>query len=136
MRDLRIGCIVALVIALCACTSIPRSGCRPGEQLHVMETIYFGTEKPGGAVTMEEWRNFVDLVVTPRFKQGLTSWDASGQWQGSNGVIERESTHVLQIVHSGTDQNESAIREIIAEYKVRFDQEAVLRVRFNACVSF
>lgn len=101
-----------------------------------MESIYFGTEKPGGAVTREEWRDFVDREVTPRFKQGFTSWDAAGQWLGANGVIARESTHVLQIVHSETDQNESAIREIIAEYKARFGQEAVLRVRFNACVSF
>ncbi|MCI0657367.1 MAG: DUF3574 domain-containing protein [Acidobacteria bacterium] len=23
----------------------------------------------------------------------MTSWEASGQWQGANGVIEREASH-------------------------------------------
>jgi Protein of unknown function (DUF3574) len=101
-----------------------------------MEAMYFGTARPGGVVTREEWRDFVNRVVTPRFPQGMTTWEASGQWQAATGTIQREASHVLQLVHPDTEKTELAVSEIIAEYKAQFQQEAVLRVRSNACSSF
>ncbi len=101
-----------------------------------MEAMYFGTAKPDGMVTPEEWRAFIERVVTPRFPQGLTSWEASGQWQRASGVIERERSHVLHLVHPGTEKSELAISEIVSKYKTEFRQDAVLRVRSRACVSF
>lgn len=101
-----------------------------------MEAMYFGAAKPGGRVTPEEWREFVHRVVTPRFPQGLTSWEASGQWQGATGVIEREASQVLHLVHPDSEKSELAVKEVISKYKAEFGQEAVLRVRSRACVSF
>jgi hypothetical protein len=101
-----------------------------------MESMYFGTARPGGIVTPEEWREFVNQVVTPRFPQGLTSWEASGQWQAVTGVIEREASHVLHLVHPDTEESELAVNEVMSKYKAEFQQEAVLRVRSSACMSF
>ncbi len=101
-----------------------------------MDLLYFGTARPGGVVTPEEWSKFVDRLVTPRFPQGLTSWEAAGQWQTGTGMVEREASHVLSVVHPDTEESERAIREIASKYKAEFQQEAVLRVRSRACMSY
>ncbi|PCO16625.1 hypothetical protein CQA18_26060, partial [Enterobacter hormaechei] len=33
-------------------------------------------------ISAAEWQTFVDSQVTPRFKDGLTVFDAKGQWLG------------------------------------------------------
>jgi hypothetical protein len=43
---------------------------------------------------------------------------------------------VLQIIHPDAGADERAVEEIVREYRARFEQEAVLRVRATACVSF
>jgi len=129
---------VTLVLALCvgACASHAGLSCQPGERLAVIDSLYFGTAMPQGVVTPEQWREFVERVVTPRFPQGLTSWEATGQWQAAPGAVVRESTHVLQIAHADTRESETAIVDIIGSYKSQFRQEAVLRVRAIGCTSF
>ena len=124
-----------LLFSSCA-TNSWTSRCGPGEQPAVMDSLYFGTAKPGGEVTAAEWQRFVATVITPRFPKGITSWNASGQWQNAAGRLERENSHVVHIVHAASSDADKAIREIIADYKKRFRQEAVLRVRSPACISF
>jgi Protein of unknown function (DUF3574) len=93
-----------------------------------LDTLYFGTQKPeGGVVNDAEWQQFLADEITSRFPSGLTTWEASGQWRDQHNVIEREQTHIVQIVHSSGD--EAKIAAIIDLYKKRFAQEAVFRVR-------
>jgi Protein of unknown function (DUF3574) len=108
----------------------------PGEQGAVNEFLYFGTAKPKGVVTAEEWSEFLRSVVTPRFPEGLTAWQASGQWKSADGAIAREASYVLNLVHPENEPTEAAIRAVVSEYKSRFQQEAVLRVKGHACASF
>ncbi|MGH8644794.1 MAG: DUF3574 domain-containing protein [Gammaproteobacteria bacterium] len=131
----RASSVFTIALALGACASNPLWSCRTGERLAVMDSMYFGTVKPGGSVTAQEWQEFMNQVVTPRFPEGLTSWEASGQWQSATGVIEQESSHVLHIVHPDTEESELAVREIMNRYKTEFQQQAVLRVRSRACMS-
>ena len=100
------------------------------------ELLYFGTTRPGGVVTASEWAQFLADSVTPRFPQGLTSWDAAGQWRGTDGAITREATHVLNLVHPDDAAADVAIAAVVADYKGRFRQESVLRARTPACASF
>ena len=132
----RAAAVAALSLALTACASPGEPRCGPGEHLAVQDSLYFGTGKPDGIVTTEEWVGFLESTVTPRFPQGLTVSQASGQWRGANGSIVRESTHVLQLMHPNDSGSDGSIAEIVAFYKARFQQEAVLRVRVPACVSF
>ena len=118
------------------CANAPQTHCGPNERPSVDELIYFGTGRPGGAVSDEEWEGFLRDVVTPRFPQGLTSWPASGQWRSGDGSLTREASHVLNLVHADDHATERAIQAIVAEYKAQFRQEAVLRVKTPACVSF
>jgi Protein of unknown function (DUF3574) len=86
-------------------------------------------------VTAAEWADFLGTSVRPRFPQGLTVWQASGQWKGAGGAPVQERSFVLNIVHAGDEASDAAVRAIIAEYKSRFAQEAVLRVGSRSCVS-
>jgi len=54
----------------------------------------------------------------------------------SEGALTRENSHVLNLLHASDAASEAAVREVMAEYKAQFKQEAVLRVKSYACVSF
>jgi hypothetical protein len=93
--------------------------------------LYFGRNIPkGGTVSESDWQKFVDEVVTPRFPDGLTVLDADGQWRGKDGSIAREESKVIVLLYPRKLRKEmnSKIEEIRAEYKRRFQQEAVMRI--------
>lgn len=134
MKSHRSRHFLALVLglALAACASVERTApdAVSGLTAQVADRLYFGRNIPGGgSVSDQAWAGFLAEVVTPRFPAGLTVWPAQGQWRGLSGVIERESSFVLELIHPDDAATERAIREIAAEYKRRFSQEAVLRVR-------
>ena len=101
----------------------------PGGTAQVQDTLYFGMSKKDGVVTDAEWQSFVDEAITPRFPDGLTVFDARGQWRGADGAIGRERSKALLIVHAPGPESTRKIDEIIAEYKKRFQQESVLFTR-------
>lgn len=123
-------------LLLSACASARGLRCGAGETPTIVESLYFGTHKPGGEVSPTEWQAFLSEVVTPRFPDGLTVWSAAGQWRGKSEAIEREPSYVVQIAHPGSADAESKVRGIVSEYERRFQQEAVMRVRGRMCVSF
>ena len=124
----------AALLAGCATPGSP--ACAPGAQRAVSELLYFGTARPGGVVSAEEWSEFLATAVTPRFPQGLSAWPATGQWRSADGSLTRENSYVLNLLHPDDDAEERAVRAITDEYKARFRQEAVLRVRSVACVTY
>ena len=99
-------------------------------EVQEIDTLYFGMNEPGGVVTDEEWAAFVAEVIQPRF-DGFTEWRAEGRWKG-----EKEGTRIVQIVHPPRPSHDRAINEIIAAYKQRFRQEAVLLVRTRGLAIF
>lgn len=113
---------LALLLLAGACAGIQEGG-------WVQDTLFFGLSRPGGQVSAAEWQDFVDHSVTPLFPDGLTSWPASGQWRGEGQSVQREDSRVLLIVHAPSAQADAALDSICAQYKRRFDQESVLRVR-------
>ena len=132
-----IACFLTLNLLLgSAGCSTPGPHARPGEKPAIADSLCFGTVRPNGVVTPEDWQAFLAKEVTPRFPQGLTSWPASGQWLSASGVLQREPTFILYIVHPDTPTCEQAIREIIETYRKAFQQESVLRVRSPVRISF
>lgn len=107
--------------------------CGESERFAVQEMVYFGAESPGGPVTTEAWEQFLSETVTPRFPAGFSAWQASGQWRSASGQIIREPSYVLSLVHPDDPVPNKAVQEIIASYKTRFLQEAVLRVKSTVC---
>lgn len=125
----------AFVLPLAACAGLSEA-CRENQKAMISDLLYFGTAKPDGVVSAHEWQRFIDNEVSRRFPQGLTAWQASGQWRVEGGPIIRESSYILNLVHPDNADTEAAINEIMSHYKSRFRQNAVLRVRGSVCVSF
>ena len=126
--------IVAALAAAPSCTK-PALSAVPATasdslRSYVQEELYFGRNIPGGGTVSEsDVERFLAEVVTPRFPSGFSVIRSQGQWRGKTGVIEKEDGFVLSVLHEGDAASDKAIREIMSEYKTRFKQEVVLRVR-------
>jgi hypothetical protein len=123
----------------CAPTAVqtsPAPNPTSAARIYISDRLYFGRSIPGGgSVSDADWAGFLREVVTPRFPAGLTVWRAEGQWRDDDGAIVREESFVLELIHPASIRADSAVQAIIAEYKQRFRQEAVLRVRDQVQVS-
>ena len=97
-------------------------------------TLYFGTARPKGTVSELEWQVFLRDEVTTRFPEGLTVWDAQGQWRAPGGAIDQERSKVLLLVHADSTAARAAIQEVIAKYRLAFDQQSVLWETARVCV--
>jgi Protein of unknown function (DUF3574) len=86
------------------------------------------TELYFGWVPSVQWKEFLAKEVTPLFPDGLTWFDVSGQWKAPAGGIEKEHSRLLIILYPDTQQNDQAVEKIRRRFKVRFHQQAVLRV--------
>jgi hypothetical protein len=99
-------------------------------------TLYFGLNRRGGNVTDGQWKSFVRDEVTARFPQGLTVWEAGGQWRRSDGAIVRERSKILLLVHDDNPAVHGSIRSIVERYKRLFEQESVLWETARICAVF
>jgi hypothetical protein len=135
---LLIACLFSVVSCSRPAAASPAfARCEVGDTALVRDLLYFGRNMPGGnELSDSAWQQFVDEVVTPRFPAGLTTWDAAGQWRGASGRVERERSKVLALLHPGDSASERSVAETVAQYKVRFAQEAVLRERTATCSNF
>ena len=94
-------------------TLAPLPSCERGDTAMVRDVIYFGRNRPeGGVVTDAEWEEFLDSVVTPRFPAGFTVVEAEGHWRGAGGLIERERTEVVTLLHPGDAPSRLAVAEL------------------------
>ncbi|MFA5984312.1 MAG: DUF3574 domain-containing protein [Methylococcaceae bacterium] len=129
--------LMAMLVLASGCAGKTGLDCQPHEQSYIVEHLYFGTQPSNNnVVTPHLWSDFLETSVTSRFPDGLSTWQASGQWRGKDEVLVHESTYILNVLHPDDEPSETAIRAISNEYKQRFKQEAVLRVKSWACVSF
>lgn len=129
------GLGLSLCLVLLSCGTLSGFACGNSGQRAIQELVYFGTNTPSGLVTPADWTQFLREVVTPRFPEGLSVWQASGQWRATSGVMVNEMTYVLSLVHPDDAATNKAMQDILASYKTRFEQEAVLRVTTAVCTS-
>lgn len=112
-----------------------------GAEPWVRTELFFGTAKPDGSVVSEaEWRQFLGLEVTPRFPDGLTVINGSGQWQGEDEEIVQERSKIVVLLYPRPEVDESneEIEAIRTAYEDQFQQESVLRADDGrpVCTSF
>jgi len=101
----------------------------------VRTTLYFGLARPKGAVTELEWQLFLRDEVTARFPDGLTVWEAEGQWRSAAGSIDHEQSKVLLLVHPDTAEARQKVMAVIGAYRKTFEQESVLWDSARVCVA-
>jgi hypothetical protein len=130
-----LGLLFVMVLPLSACGD-EEAACAVGSEMQLTE-LFLGRDREGGAPVSEaELQGFVDASVTPRFRDGLTMFDANGQYLMNNGTLVRENTKVLVLLHDGGVDRSRDIDAIRDEYKQQFAQESVLRVDSATCVAF
>jgi len=109
--------------------------CGASTAAQVKTTLYFGSARPKGTVSELEWQLFLRDEVTPRFPDGLTVWDAEGQWRAPQGAVENERTKVLLLVHPDTPAARDSVLALIDRYRKAFDQQSVLWETSRVCVA-
>ncbi len=88
-------------------------------------------------VSETAWDRFVTRELTPRFPDGLTITDATGQWRDpADGRIVREPAKRVEIVLPGNDDDQGRLDAVVQAYKREFRQRLVVVIVRIACVSF
>ncbi|WP_310096165.1 DUF3574 domain-containing protein [Pseudoxanthomonas sacheonensis] len=154
------GALIGLLSTLGACaTHVPAGpaatavsatlegdAARPAQaQGWVRSELYFGVGEESGPadrpqaepISEAQWRAFLDKEVTPRFPDGLTVFNAYGQWL-FRGAKEpnRLGTKVLVILHEDTPQRTADIEAIRLAWKQATKHQSVLWSKQAAEVSF
>ena len=109
--------------------------CGASSASQVRTTLYFGLARPKGSVSELEWQIFLRDEVTGRFPDGLTVWEAEGQWRTPAGSIDREQSKVVLLVHPDTAAARQSVQSVIEAYRKAFEQESVLWESARVCVS-
>ncbi|MHA7849172.1 DUF3574 domain-containing protein [Serratia sp. D1N4] len=143
-HNVMLAAVVAIAMLLNGCVAPAQKAtpqksvpfCSVGDPL-TQTTLYFGLNRPvGPAITAAEWQSFVDQQVTPRFKEGLSVFDAKGQWLGNDGKLARENSKALMLIHPSGAESEQKIEALRSHYKQQFIQDSVMRVDTPVCVGF
>lgn len=153
--------VVAVALALSGCASVPSSpatvatattatlqgdAARPAAAAGwVRSELYFGVGAESGSSAREQtdviddsaWRAFLDKEVTSRFPDGLTVFDAYGQWQFRDAAEpNRLRTKVLVVLHENTAQRRADIEAIRLAWKQKTNHQSVLWSQQAVDVSF
>jgi hypothetical protein len=108
--------------------------CGTSSAPQVRTTLYFGLARAkGAAVTELEWQIFLRDEVTKRFPDGLTVWEAEGQWRTPAGSIDHEQSKVLLLVHADTAAARQSVLAVIEAYRKTFEQHSVLWESARVC---
>ncbi|MBS1076819.1 DUF3574 domain-containing protein [Gluconobacter kondonii] len=126
------GCIVPVSVTPNLCREIDA---HDGLQIR----LAFGLTRPDGSVIeRQDWQQFVDSEITPRFPAGFTVIDAQGQWYDAAGhKVIQEGSRIVWIVAPSTNRSLQAhLRAICQIYQKRFKQQAVGLTIQSGCSSF
>jgi len=133
-------CVISLCIFLAACAHDA-----PHASTHldwVQTELFFGIASQNADAALatqreQRWQTFLDKEVTPRFPEGLSVFDVSGQWLSpKKGTISYERSKALLILYHDTPQHRADIETIRDAWKKLTGDESVLRINQNVDVSF
>ncbi|MCL7713331.1 DUF3574 domain-containing protein [Stenotrophomonas mori] len=111
----------------------------------VRSELYFGVGEERGEgerpqadpISDAQWRDFLDTEVTARFPDGLTVFDAYGQWLfRGDAAPNRLRTKVLVVLHEDTPQRRADIEAIRLAWKRQTRHQSVLWSRQAVDISF
>jgi hypothetical protein len=107
--------------------------CNGEQKSWMVAELLFGRSHVSDAA----WDRFLTAEVTPRFPDGLTVYDARGQWRNpQTNKVSRERSKVVMIAMPPADDNQTRLSAIIEAYKTRFKQQSVGLILRPSCVSF
>ncbi len=124
-------------LAAGAAAQAPPPACHGTQQIRQVAELLFGRDI-GGRLGVSEaaWTRFLARELTPRFPDGLTVTNATGQWRNRRGTLVREPAKRVEIVLPGRTGDEARLDAVAAAYKRRFHQQSVVVIVRPACVAF
>lgn len=129
--------VVLVAAAQNVAAQTPALSCHGPKEPKLIAELLFGRDI-GDRVGVSEstWRSFVAREITPRFPDGLTIIDATGQWRdrASKRMVREPSK--LMIVLPGKADDQAHLDAIVGAYKRRFHQRSVGVIVQSACASF
>jgi uncharacterized protein DUF3574 len=129
------GALLAVAPAIAASDSILCDASLQGRQ--VAHLLFGRNVEDQIRVSETDWKDFVAREVSPRFPDGFTVVDATGQWRDARrGSIVNESSKLIEIVLPGAGDDRIKIDAIADAYKQRFEQQSVGLIIGPACVRF
>ena len=130
--------LVAVLIAQMSSASAQTLTCPPPHKPMMDVELLFGRNVGERlVVTEKDWSAFLAREVTPRFPDGLTVFDTSGQMRSKKTkAVTQEPGKIVRIIMASDPQAQAKIDAIVAAYKTQFRQESVGVVMRPACVSF
>jgi hypothetical protein len=136
MRAFIIGLLAAVFVSLLSTAPTvaqPALQCSGTQKAWLVAELLFGREH----VSERRWRRFLATEITPRFPDGLTVFDARGQWRApGRNAIARERSKIVMIAMPPAPDNDKRLQDIVEAYKARFAQQSVGLIVRPACVSF
>jgi hypothetical protein len=127
---------VVVLLALAATVNVAGAqqlSCTGDQKSWVVADLLFGRSH----VSEAGWSRFLAAEVTPRFPDGFTVLDGSGQWRAPGSAkIARERSKILMIAMPPGADNDAKLQAVIDAYKSRFRQQSVGLIVRPACVSF
>lgn len=154
---MKVFLISTALLGLAGCQSVPLSpeneasayaADAEGGERFVRTELYFAIGWAEGSPQKQEgidgsglgesgWSGFVDEVVTPLFPDGLTIFEATGQWLSDRfDSPPKLDTRVIVILHPASEEAERRIERIREAFLEMTGQQSVLRVSQGATVSF
>ncbi|ACI53025.1 conserved hypothetical protein [Gluconacetobacter diazotrophicus PA1 5] len=135
-----LGLLVLATLAGCAPASRDEALCaRFGAHRGIEISLLFGLTRPdGGVVTDAEWADFLRREVTPRFPDGLSVFQAMGQWRDRvSGQVTAEPSRIVWIAADASAPDLRARLDAIrAGYRHDFQQQSVGLTIRGGCQTF
>ena len=123
---------------LAACAHSPKTVCPAGGQSATAELVFarVAGDAPGPGVSEAAFAGFVNDQVVTRFHEGLTVIDAQDLKPRPGGGTIYGPAKVVMIVLPGRADDADQLAAVRAAYKARFNQQSVLIMTHQDCVSF
>jgi hypothetical protein len=130
--------VSVLLLAPAAGAAAEPVTCSHSQQPRIVVQLLFGRGRgDGGGITQDDWGRFVADELTPRFPDGFTVIDSTGQWLNpQQGVVIKEDSKVVEIVLPSDTYDASKIDAVIDVYKHQFRMLSVGLIVQTACVRF
>ena len=124
--------VAALLIVQAGLANAQALSCTPPQKPMLDIELMLGR----GKANESRWAQFLAREVTPRFPDGLTVYETTGQWRDpATRMIVREKSRVLRIIVPA-DTAPDKIAAVAEAYKKQFRQKSVGVVTRQVCASF
>ena len=105
---------------------------------NIQTQLYFGLSLPNGMIISDSaWNVFVRDDISKVFSAGFTVIHSDGNWVDmEQKKLHAEPSCIVTSVSTMTSSLSARIDSLREKYKTRFQQESVLRIDEQSCVSF